>query len=221
MTIRRRSLHDDVTILLRQMIVDAELQPGEKIVEQALCERFGVSRTPLREALKVLAAEGLVELLPRRGAVVARITAAEIEELFPVMGALEALAGKLAVSRIGDREIEKLTKIHDKMMASFAKRDEKNYIRANREIHEYIFDIAKNGTLTSLYNQMLGKIHMVRFLARKSPAHWEQAVRDHEDIIEAIKRRDAEALGEILYLHMVGTAAEIARASLAADGQAG
>jgi DNA-binding GntR family transcriptional regulator len=215
MTIHRGSLHDDVTLLLRKMIFDGELQPGEKIVEQALCDRFGVSRTPLREALKVLAAEGLVDLLPRRGAVVTKITAAEIEELFPVMGALEALAGKLALSRITDQDVERLTRLHDKMMASFVRRDEKTYIRINREIHEAIFEIAKNTTLTSLYHQVLSKTHMVRFVARKTREQWESAVRDHEKIMDAIKRRDADALASTLYVHMVQTAADIARTSLA------
>jgi DNA-binding GntR family transcriptional regulator len=215
MTIHRGSLHDDVTLLMRKMIFDGELQAGEKIVEQALCERFGVSRTPLREALKVLAAEGLVDLLPRRGAVVTKITAAEIEELFPVMGALEALAGKLALSRITEYDIERLTRLHDKMMASFVRRDEKNYIRVNHEIHETIFEIAKNTTLTSLYHQVLSKTHMVRFVVRKTREQWESAVRDHEKIIDAIKRGDADALGGILYVHMVETAADIARTSLA------
>jgi len=215
MTIHRGSLHDDVTLLLRKMIFEGELQPGEKIVEQALCDRFGVSRTPLREALKVMAAEGLVDLLPRRGAVVTKITAAEIEELFPVMGALEALAGKLALSRITDHDVEKLSKLHDKMMAAFVRRDEKNYIRINREIHEAIFEIAKNTTLTSLYRQILSKTHMVRFVARKTRGQWESAVRDHEKIMDAIKRRDTGALGDILYVHMVETAADIALTSLA------
>jgi DNA-binding GntR family transcriptional regulator len=215
MTIDRRSLHDDVIRLLRQMIIDGELQPGEKIVEQALCDRFGVSRTPLREALKVLAAEGLVDLLPRRGAVVARITADEIKELYPVMGALEALAGKLAAPRLTQADIEKISRLHDKMISCFARRDEKNYIRANREIHEAIFEIASNDTLTSIYRQLLGKTHMIRFVARKTLAQWKRAIEDHENIIEALKRRDAEGLSAILYIHMVETAAEIAHASLA------
>jgi len=220
MTIHRRSLHDDVTSLLRTIITDGELKPGEKIVEQALCERFGVSRTPLREALKVLAAEGLVHLLPRRGAVVAQITLAEIEELFPVMGALEALAGKLALDRIGTPELERLTKLHEKMLGCFRLHDEKNYIKANREIHEAIFEIANNTTLIAIYHQLLGKIHMVRFVARKTRQQWERAVEDHEKIMAAFTRRDGDALGEILYAHMVETAAEIARTSLAASEEA-
>ena len=215
MTIDRRSLHDDVIRLLRQMIVDGELQPGEKIVEQTLCDRFGVSRTPLREALKVLAAEGLVDLPPRRGAVVAKITADEIKELYPVMGALEALAGKLAAPRLSQADIEKISRLHDKMISCFARRDERNYIRTNREIHEAIFEIASNATLTSIYRQLLGKTHMMRFVARKTLAQWKKAIEDHEKIIEALKRRDAEGLSAILYVHMVETAAEIAHASLA------
>ncbi len=215
MLIRHRSLHDDVALMLREMITDGELRPGEKIVEQLLCERFGVSRTPLREALKVLAAEGLVDLLPRRGAVVAQITVAEIEELFPVMGALEALAGKLAMDRITDRDVEKLSKLHEKMMSCFNQRDQKNYIKVNREIHEAIFEMAANGALTSLYHQLLSKIHMVRFVARKTSLQWERATQDHEKIMMAIEQRDADALSDILFVHMVETAAEIARTSLA------
>lgn len=217
MIIHHRSLHDDVTQMLREMITDGELHPGEKIIEQSLCERFGVSRTPLREALKVLAAEGLVNLLPRRGAIVAQITAAEIEELFPVMGALEAFAGRLAVGRATNRDIEKLSKLHAKMMACFERRDQKNYIKVNREIHEAIFEIAGNSTLISLYNQLLGKIHLVRFVARKTPLQWERAIQDHEKIMVAIERRDADALADILFVHMVETAAGIARTSLEAE----
>jgi len=216
MTIHRRSLYDDVTRLLRSMITDGELQPGEKIVEPALCERFSVSRTPLREALKVLAAEGLVHLLPRRGAVVAQITAAEIEELFPVMGALEALAGRLAIARITDADVGKLSRLHDKMLSSYHRGDEKSYIKINREIHETIFEISGNSTLMSMYQQLLGKTHLARFLSRKTQAQWERAIGDHDKIMAALGRRDSDALGQILYTHMVETAAEIARTSVAA-----
>jgi DNA-binding GntR family transcriptional regulator len=111
--ILRRSLHDELATRLRDMIVNGELKPAQKIPEAELCERFGVSRTPMREALKVLAAEGLINLLPNRGAVVAKITQQEIDELFPIMGALEALAGELACARIDEPalvEIRRLTR---------------------------------------------------------------------------------------------------------------
>ncbi|MEL7544592.1 MAG: GntR family transcriptional regulator, partial [Pseudomonadota bacterium] len=89
----RRSLHDELIERMRALITDGSLTPGEKVPEKALCAQFGVSRTPLREALKVLAHEGLVELIPNRGATVARLTVEDLDEVFPIMGALEALAG--------------------------------------------------------------------------------------------------------------------------------
>src|ERR1700685_2379658 len=98
----RRGLHYELAARLLDMIVDGELKPAQKVPEAELCERFGVSRTPMREALKVLAAEGLINLLPNRGAAVAKITQQEIEELFPIMGALEALAGELACAKMDD-----------------------------------------------------------------------------------------------------------------------
>ena len=91
--LKRRPLHEELTESLRKLIVSGELQPGRKVPEKELCELYGVSRTPLREALKVLATDGLVNLEPNRGAWVSRITVEELDELFPVMGALEALAG--------------------------------------------------------------------------------------------------------------------------------
>jgi DNA-binding GntR family transcriptional regulator len=93
------------------------------------------------------------------------------------MGALEALAGKLALRRITGPDIEKLTRLREKMLSCFRRRDGKNYIKANREIHEAIFEIASNGTLISIYHQPLGRIHVVRFLAPKTPLQWEQASR--------------------------------------------
>jgi DNA-binding GntR family transcriptional regulator len=115
----RRSLHDEITNQLRDMIVEGDLKPGQKIPEPELCGRFGVSRTPLREALKVLAAEGIVQLLPNRGAVVAKITHEEIEQIFPIMGVLEALAGELACERITEEDLEKLRRLHKTMIGHY------------------------------------------------------------------------------------------------------
>ena len=103
--ILRRTLHDELVMLVRNMIIEGELRPGSRIAESRLCDHFGVSRTPLREALKVLSAEGLVQLLPNKGATVARVTRKEAEEIVPVLGAMEALAGELACASIHKDEI--------------------------------------------------------------------------------------------------------------------
>src|SRR5437867_7965481 len=113
--ITRRSLHNELVERLRDMIGTGALTSGEKIQEMALCRRFGVSRTPLREALKVLASEGIVTLQPHRGATVASLSAPELEEVFPVMGALESLAGEIACRRITDQEIAEIAALHRTM----------------------------------------------------------------------------------------------------------
>ena len=114
---------------LREMILRGELRAGEKVPEEQLCERFGVSRTPIREALKVLAAEGVLQILPHRGAIVARITEDQINELFPIMASLERLAGKLACATATDMDIARVRALHDEMMAFYKAEDEPNYLR--------------------------------------------------------------------------------------------
>jgi len=198
----RRSLHDEIVTQLRDMIIDGALTPGRKVPEAQLCARFGVSRTPMREALKVLAAEGLLQLLPNRGAVVAKITRAEIEELFPIMGALEALAGELACARISDAEIARIHALHTAMVEHYKRGEWLPYPKLNRAIHEAIFAAAGNAALSSLYQQLILRTHAVRFMAKKSPARWAQAIADHAEILAALERRDGPGLAQVLSLHL-------------------
>ena len=211
---RAPPLHDDVTEALRDLIVSGELAPGAKVREHALCTRFGVSRTPLREALKVLASEGLVQLMPRRGAFIAEITETEIDELFPIMAALEGLAAVEACARISDRDIEELERMHREICAFHAAAAEKDYLRINREIHLRLFAIAGNASLTAIYEQLLVRTHSVRFVARKTPDQWRRAVDEHVAIMAAIKRRDGPLLARLLKSHLLETAVPIARQSL-------
>src|SRR3546814_11754515 len=110
--IQRRPLHNELADRLRHMIVEGELAPGEKLSEKDLCSQFGVSRTPLREAMKVLATEGLVLLTPNRGCPVAKLTLADLAEAFPLRGALEALSGAPACRYITDTEIPRIHELH-------------------------------------------------------------------------------------------------------------
>jgi DNA-binding GntR family transcriptional regulator len=208
-------LHENVSEALRNLIVSGELVPGAKVREAQLCERFAISRTPLREALKVLAVEGLIELRPRRGAYIAKISDREIDELFPILAVLEALAGELACRRITDREIAGLRKLHEDMFRCYDLGREAEYLRLNSAIHHRIFEVAGNQSLTSLYEQMLVRTHAVRFVTRKSPEQWLRAVLDHRLILEAVEQRDGRKLARVLRQHLQKTAADIARASLA------
>lgn len=213
--ITRRSLHDELVGLVRGLIVEGELIAGEKIPEQALCARFGVSRTPLREALKVLAAEGIVTLHPNRGASVASVTPGLVDELFPIMGALEALAGETAAARASDADIARVRSLHDAMLDHYHRGERTAYIALNQQIHRALFEIAGNAALTQLYEQLMVRTHAVRFIARKSPERWREAIDDHKLMMEALEARDGAALATILKQHLVHKAAMVREALVA------
>lgn len=200
--IPRRSLHDELASQLRDMLVRGELKAGDKISEQALCARFGVSRTPLREALKVLANEGLVILAPNRGASVARISRDEIDELFPIMGALEALAGEIACARATEADIAAVQAMHDEMVEHYRAGDAAPYLRLNRQIHEAFFEMAGNQSLSQLYQTLLVRIHAIRFIAQKSSKRWREAVEEHEVMMAALRVRDGTRLATVLRQHL-------------------
>ena len=200
--IERRTLHDELAERLRDLIIEGDLAPGEKLSEKDLCEQFGVSRTPLREALKVLSTEGLVLLTPHRGAAVSKLTLADLEEAFPIMGALEAISGELACARITDREISHLRALHDAMVTRHRAGDLVGYFELNQRIHQGILDAAGNPTLTQMQRALAGRVRRARYMANMTPERWAKAVAEHEDIIRAIEGRQAERLGLLLKTHL-------------------
>ena len=200
--IERRSLHDQLVARLRDLIIEGNLAPGTRVPERELCARFGVSRTPLREALKVLAADGLIQLLPNRGATVARITLADLEEMFPVMGALEALAGELAAARISEEGIAEIQALHYQMVLHHKRGELAPYFRLNQQIHEKILAAAGNETLGGIYRGLAGRIRRARYQANMSAVRWARAVAEHEAILRALVACDGPALGRILRDHL-------------------
>ena len=198
----RRTLHHDVLERLRQMIFDGELSAGSKVRENDLCERFGVSRTPMREALKVLASEGLVRLTPNRGAVISELTLQDLEDAFPVMGALEALAGELACVHITDREIAEIRKLQDRMEECYEKRELAPYFELNQEIHSRILHAARNKTLIALAKSLGDRLRRARYVANISTTRWAQAIAEHAEILDTLEKRDGTKLGELMKTHL-------------------
>ncbi|HSI55579.1 MAG TPA: GntR family transcriptional regulator, partial [Ramlibacter sp.] len=136
--IPRANLHEQVANRLRQMLVEGRIAPGAKLNERELSEVLQVSRTPLREAIKMLASEGLVELLPNRGAIAVELTEDDVRNTFEVMAGLEGQSGELAAERITDAELAEIRAMHFEMMAAFTRRDLSNYYRLNAMIHRAI-----------------------------------------------------------------------------------
>ena len=200
--IARASLHDELAVRLRRMIVENELEPGARINERGLCDQFGVSRTPLREAIKVLAREGYVRLTPNRGAAVAELTAADLEEAFPIMGALEALAGELAATNATDAQIAAILDDHVRMRAAYEAGDRPTYFALNEAIHLAIAEASGNATLEQMQRSLDGRVRRGRYQANISASRWRQAMEEHEEIAEALEARDASRLGDVLRRHL-------------------
>jgi DNA-binding GntR family transcriptional regulator len=165
---------------------------------------FGISRTPLREALKVLAAEGLIELLPNRGARVRQLSRRDLEELFEVMGGLEGLAGRLACESITDEEVAEIERLHYDMYGYYLHRDMHGYFRVNQLIHERIVAASRNETLRAAYANFAGRIRRVRYSANfaRKRQRWAEAMREHEAILDALRRRAGSELSDILFQHL-------------------
>lgn len=201
-SINRPSLHEELTDRLRTMIVEGVLEAGSKVPERELCEKLGVSRTPMREALKVLAADGLLTLEPNKGARVRAITIEDLEEVFPLMGALEAVAGELACANISDAQLTELKQAHDKMLKHFDQSQLQEYFVQNQHIHEIIMQAANNPTLTVMYRSLAIRVRRARYMANMSVERWQQAVDEHGEMISALDKRDGKLLGTILKRHI-------------------
>lgn len=201
----RPSLHDQVVARLRDMIVEGTLEAGARIHETDVGRHLGVSRTPLREALKVLASEGLVELIPTRGAVVRRLMQKDVHDMLTVLASLEQLAGRLACAAATDRQIAALRALHDEMMERYAARDRLRYFKLNQEIHSSFVRLTDNETLRAIHEPMQARLKRIRFIGHEGPEKWALAVGEHVLMIEALEARDGERLGDILSRHLLSS----------------
>lgn len=211
-------LHDDVVRHVRTLLVEGRIPPGAKIREREICAELGISRTPLREALKVLAAEGYVELLPHRGARAALLTAADMEHLFEACAALESAAGELACARISDAEVDRIAALHREMTGHFAEGELRGYFRCNRAIHEALVAAAGNPVLAGMYEAVSARIRRARYVAPMPPANWQQAMREHDAMLNALLRRDGAVLALVLKTHLRNKRAEVEQAGFSETG---
>ena len=209
--IERQSLHAELTERLRKLIMQGELPPGSKLVEKELCDSFDVSRTPMREAIRALAAEGLVVLTPNRGASVATVTEAQILESFVVMGALEGLAGELAAPQISPTQLADIRAHHAAMIGCRRQADLGGYYHHNRAIHDAIFDATGNALLRDMRRMVYMRIVNLRFIARIDEEEWTTAISEHEEMLAALAARDGAKLGAVLRRHLDSKRAHVAR----------
>ena len=209
MTLRRRDLrvprtglHERAARKLRLLIVRGDLAPGEQLLEVGLSEALGISRTPLREALKQLAAEGLVELQLNRSAVVAPLRRDELAELFEAVSGIERCAAELAAVRMTAQDFERLEALQMRIERHHGRGELRDYFEANQQIHSAIVGFARNGVLKASHDALLARAERARFFALSADGRWDESVREHRQILDALKARNAERAGKLLAQHV-------------------
>jgi DNA-binding GntR family transcriptional regulator len=207
--LRGTSLHDGVAARLRTMVFERELAPGEYIDELALAEAWHISRTPLREALKVLAAEGLVELVPRRGCRVIEMTDADAEQLFPVMAMLEGRCALEATQRVSDADIAELRRLHDQLERFAAAADIDGYYRVNHEFHSLVQQLAANRWLDRVGGDLRRFMRLWRGRQLKLPGRLAASLNEHRVLIDAFEQRDAQRAERAMHDHLMAQLAAL------------
>jgi DNA-binding GntR family transcriptional regulator len=200
--IHKRTLHGEVVPRLRDMIIEGVLEAGTRINETEIGARLGVSRTPLREAIKTLAGEGLIELVTSKGAVVRRFTRTDVANMLETIKLFEMSAAKAACTNATDAEIKALVKLHKTMVQEYKKRDRLSYYKLNQEIHSELVRLGGNPVIADLHGLIQARLKRIRYLGNQEPTKWAGAVAEHEEMIKALTERDGNALAEVMGRHM-------------------
>lgn len=195
-------LRDIVFQTLRKAILSGELEPGERLMEIQLGEKLGVSRTPIREAIRKLELEGLVVMVPRKGAQVAQFTEKDIQDVLEVREALESLAAKIACKRMDDRSFLKLQLAITEYDYAARDKDIETMIEKDVEFHETIFNATQNDKLIQLFNNLKEQVHRYRVAYLKNTGESELVHSEHLELLEALKKRDEVLAQSIASKHI-------------------
>ncbi|RJP68967.1 MAG: GntR family transcriptional regulator [Comamonadaceae bacterium] len=196
------SLHDEVAAKLRERIFAGELAPGSFIDEPALCAELAISRTPLREALKVLTAEGLLRHEPRRGCFVSEVTERDLDEIFPVIALLEGRCAFEAARNASDADLAALELLHDRLNRSARAKRINDYYDTNFAIHEAIITLASNRWLAQVIGDLRKIVKLARLQQLHAPGRLEQSLSEHMAVFAALKARDAEGAEAAMRTHL-------------------
>ena len=197
-----QNLHEATFQTLKSLLVEGKIAPGSKLNERELAERLNVSRTPIREAIRRLAADGLVELIANRGAIAVQLSIDDVIHTFDVIAELEGYSGELAAKNISDSTLSELEALQYEMMASYARRDLSSYYKLNLRIHRLINQAANNPVLATLFSQVNSRIEALRFRSNQDGVKWEKAVEEHQEMLDALKARDSARMRKVMITHV-------------------
>ena len=211
-------LHEKASQHLRHLILTGALAPGQDLVEADLSASLGVSRTPVREALKLLAVEGLVELRPNRSARVPDLQTEAITQLFEAIAGIERIAAEFAAVRITEAELAHLRALQDEMEGYHRATDLAPYFVINQQIHRLIVSASRNRLLQEAHESLYGRAELVRRRALQTPERWDESVAEHRAIVHALEARDAARAGSLLCEHVGRTGTAVLRHLSAVQG---
>ena len=203
------SENSDCSDRIRQLIVESHLQPGQRVPELEISRDLGVSRTPIREALKVLAAEGLVELLPLRGAMVKTFSKKDATDMLALMAVLEIFAADKAC-KADQKKVDQVLALQARMSLLHAKGKRSEYFEVNQQIHDAIVAMADNESLSLVHSALSKRMRSLRFSGNSTPDNWRNALNEHEEIAAALQQRDTKKIKKAVGLHFKNTVKRIA-----------
>jgi len=189
---RHQTLREKILEMIRDAILKGTMKPGERVSEPELAERFGISRTPIREAFRQLESEGYLEVIPRKGAVVASLSERDIEEFYAIKIILEGFAAKMAAEKLSEKDIERLESINERLQKIADDGDVKSFFRVHNEFHDLFIKAAGNDKLYEMINQLVMRFKRLRLASLSQPGRMEISVEEHRNMIEAFKNHDGE-----------------------------
>lgn len=202
-------LRDVVFNTLREAILKGELQPGERLMELQLAAKLGVSRTPIREAIRMLEQEGLAVTMPRKGAEVARMTLKDMEDVLEVRDALDELAARVACTKITEEQLSTLKAVKLEFEKSLESGEVRKIAEADVKFHDVIYEATDNTKLVNLLNNLREQIYRYRVEYLKSPENYPTLVAEHEAIVAAIEERDTEKVTAAMHTHVANQATAV------------
>lgn len=197
-----KPLREIVLEALKDAIVNGKLKPGERLMEQQVAEELGVSRTPVREAIRKLENEGFIIIIPRKGAYVSDISLKDIAQVFEVRAAMEALAAGLAAQRIADDQMEKLERKLVEVKNAVDNSDLDNIIQFDTDFHEIIYDASRNDRLVQILNNLREQIQRYRTASLASPGRLKDTLREHQELVDAISTRNVALAQKVAKEHI-------------------
>ena len=198
--------HQKVVELMSEMIQRGDLQRGEKLNEMKLCDMLGVSRTPIREALRSLHTMGLIDLVPHKGAFVSQFSADETKDMFEVMSTLEGMCARLATQKMSNADFEKIEVLHKNLEKYYRTKDHKEYLETNQEYHSFVQKIAGNKALNEVVNGIRQKILLCRHKQLYLPKRFDCSIKEHRNILEAFRQRDEKKAEKLMSKHLLAQA---------------